>query len=322
MNNLLVVRPSSLGDVVHALALVADVMRERPGTAIDWVAEEAFTELPAMCPDLRRVIPLALRRWRHAPLAAATWREAREFARALRESRYDAILDLQEQVKGAIVARTARGVRHGFDRNSIREPIASWLDDVHHRVDPEAHFATRCRELAAAALGYVVRGAPRWNLTPPAHVQMPGRRYAVALHATSRESKLWPEDRWRALLRCLSDAGLAVLLPWGSEFERARSVRLADRVDSAIVPARQPVSSLAALLQRAELAIGVDTGLTHLAAALGTPTLALFTDTDPAGAGVAIAGSHARDLGGRGDVPELDEAQAAVGTLLRTSPRC
>jgi len=323
MSSLLVVRPSSLGDVVHALALAADVARARPGMAIDWVAEEAFAELPAMCPGIRHVIPLSLRRWRHAPFAAQSWREAREFARALRETRYDAILDLQEQVKGAVVARTARGVRHGFDRDSIREPIASWFDDVHHRIDRKAHFVTRCRELAAAALGYATQGAPRWNLVPPRESEaMPDRRYAVVLHATSRESKLWPEERWRALLGCLSDAGLAVLLPWGDHAEKSRSRRLADGIDAAIVPERQTIPSLAALLRRAELAVGVDTGLTHLAAALGTPTLALFAATDPAGAGVAIAGAHARDLGGRDSVPALDEVQAAAGQLLRASPRC
>jgi heptosyltransferase-1 len=317
---LLVVRPSSLGDVVHALALVDDVVRARPGIAIDWVAERAFAELPGLCPDVRRVHTLALRAWRNAPLRAQSWRELRDFRRDLRAVRYDVVLDLQEQVKGGVVSRMARGERHGFDRASIREPVATLFDDAHHRVPRELHFATRCRLLAAAALGYRIEGPPRWSLAP-LRVPLPDVRYAVLLHATSRDAKLWPEDRWRALMRTLSNAGLATLLPWGSESERERSARLAEGIDGARVPGRQSLGELASLLAGAELVVGVDTGLTHLAAALRAPTLALFTQTDPAGAGVAIAGEHARDLGGRGQVPALDEVQAVAAQLLRNAPR-
>lgn len=323
MTALLVVRPSSLGDVVHALALVTDVVSARPGTAIDWVAEPAFAELPALCPDVRSVIPFALRRWRHAPLDRRTWRDIAAFRRAVRAVRYDVVLDLQEQVKGGLIARAARGVRHGFDRASIREPAAAWFDDVHHRIPRDAHFATRCRMLAAAAFGYAPEGPPRWHLVPPTNVDgMPPGRYAVLLHATSRAGKLWPEDRWRALVAGFAHAGLVTMLPWGSAAERERSERIARGMALTHVPPRHSLGALARLLANADLAVGVDTGLTHLAAALRTPTIALFTETDPAGAGVALAGAHARDLGGRGHVPTLDEAQAAVGELLRASPRC
>ena len=323
MSALLVVRPSSLGDVVHALALVADVARERPGMAIDWVAEPAFAELPAMSSQVRTVIPLALRSWRRTPFKLKTWRAIGAFRQALRAQHYDAILDLQEQVKGALVASTARGTSHGFDRASVREPLAACFDDVHHRIPRELHFATRCRRLAAAALGYELEGPPRWTLEPPPNAAtIPSGRYAVVLHATSRVGKLWAEERWRALIGGFASAGLAVLLPWGSDDERARSERLADGFDATIVPPRQSLGELAALLARADIAVGVDTGLTHLAAALGTPTVALFTETDPAGAGVGLAGAHARDLGGRGRIPTLDEARAAAGEVLAIAPRC
>lgn len=322
MSAILVVRPSSLGDVVHALALCADVRDARPGLDVDWVAEEAFVDLPALCPDVRRVVPLALRRWRSAPLARATWREIAGFRTLLREQRYEAILDLQEQVKGGVVARLAAGVRHGFDRASIREPVATLFDDVHHTVARGLHFAARCRSLAAQALGYAVSGPPRWRFEPPSSAVLPASAYVVAVHATSRASKLWPEARWQALLEGFAASGLALLLPWGSEAERATSERLAAGIDGAIVPPRQSLAALAGVLARAELVVGVDTGLTHFAAALGTPTLALFTATDPAGAGVAYAGPHARDLGGNGQVPLLDDVRRVAGALLRSGPRC
>ncbi|HVE49122.1 MAG TPA: lipopolysaccharide heptosyltransferase I [Casimicrobiaceae bacterium] len=317
MTSLLVVRPSSLGDIVHAMALVDDVRRALPDATIDWVAEEAFVELPSLCPDVGRVVPLALRRWRHSPFMRGTWREAKSFRDAILDRQYDVILDLQEQVKGAVVSRLARGVRHGFDRASIREPVAALFDDVHHAVPRNLHFATRCRQLAGAALRIPVDGLPRWRLRTSTHAAIPSERYMVALHATSRADKLWPENDWRALLTDSAHAGLACVLPWGSEIERERSERLANGVATARVPARHTLGELAALLARAELVVGVDTGLTHLAAALGTPVIALFTATDPAGAGVAIAGEHARDLGGNGRVPTLQEVLDAAGDLLR-----
>jgi len=322
-SGVLVVRPSSLGDVVYALAVASDIRRARPAAAIDWVSEPGFAPLIALCPDVRRVIPFGLRRWRNAPLALSTWSDIRAFGAALRAARYDKILDLQEQVKGALIARAARGERHGFDRASIREPLATLGDDVHHRVPRDLHFLARCRQLAAAALGYAIDGAPRWNLRPPANASAkPERPYAMILHATSRDDKLWPESHWQALLEAIERAGLVAVLPWGSEHERARSERLARAVRHAVVPPWLALPDAASLLANAILAVGVDTGFTHLAAALGTPTVAIFTATERARHGVAIAGPHAQDVGDAGTLPTPDAVIGAAGTRLRTPPRC
>jgi heptosyltransferase-1 len=324
MSAVLVVRPSSLGDIVHALSLVADIRRHRPELAIDWVAEEPFVPLIALDPGVRRVIPIAFRRWRHHLLAAATWREVAAVRRAVRMTRYAVVLDLQEQVKGALIARMARGVRHGPDRASIREPVAALLHDAHHRIDPAQHLIDRCRQLAAAALGYAVDGPPRFGIVPPPPRGdvAGGRPYVVFVHATSRADKLWPEANWRDLIASFGEAGYAVLLPWGGADERTRSERLAAFAPAAIVPPHHPLPAMAGLLARAELVVGVDTGLVHLAAALGTPTLAIFTATDPALAGVARASTAACDLGGEGRVPTLADVRAAAGALIRRAPRC
>jgi len=318
MSGLLVVRPSSLGDIVHALALVGDVVAHDPALAVDWVAEEAFVPLVRLDTRIRSVVPMAFRRWRDAPFAPRTWREFGGFRRALRREDYAVVLDLQEQVKGAIVTRIARGRRHGFDRHSIREPLATWFDDVHHAIARDQHFIDKSRALAAAALGYRVAGPPQWQFAPPAATNFrPPLPYALVFHATSRTDKLWPEDRWRAMIAHFAQAGFTTLLPWGSAAEEERSRRLAAGMQTTIVPPRQTLPELASLARNADVVIGVDTGLTHLAAAMGTPTVAVFTATDASLAGVARAGAHARDVGGNGRVPAFDEVASALGQVWR-----
>ena len=318
MSGLLVVRPSSLGDIVHALALVGDVIAHDPAMPVDWVAEEAFVALVRLDTRIRNVVPMAFRRWRDAPFAPQTWREFRGFRRALRREDYAVVLDLQEQVKGAIVTRMARGRRHGFDRHSIREPLATWFDDVHHAVTRDQHFIDKSRALAAAAFGYRIEGPPRWQFAPPAAALiLPALPYAVVFHATSRTDKLWPEDCWRALLAHFAQAGLTTLLPWGNAAEEERSRRLAAGMPNTVVPPRQTLPELASLARNADVVVGVDTGLTHLAAAMGTPTVAVFTATDAALAGVARAGAHALDVGGNGRIPSLAEVVSAAGQVSR-----
>ncbi|HYT95852.1 MAG TPA: lipopolysaccharide heptosyltransferase I [Casimicrobiaceae bacterium] len=321
MSAVLVIRPSSLGDIVYALAIASDIRRHKPELAIDWVAERGFVPLIDMCPDIRRVVPFALRRWRQAPLSRMTWREIVAFRRALKTDRYAAILDLQEQIKGALIARAARGRRHGFDRRSVREPIATFAHDVHHRVPRNLHFVERCRNLAASALGYALNGPPRWHIVPPvAAPAIPERPYAVLLHATSRAEKLWPEEHWRALVAHFTGAGYATVLPWGTHSEEDRSRRLASGHDRAVVPPWLSLPEAAATLARADAVVGIDTGFTHLAAALGTPTVGLFLATDPTVHGVSCAGTHARDLGSEGNIPSVEIVIAATGALLRRRP--
>ncbi|MEP6657177.1 MAG: lipopolysaccharide heptosyltransferase I [Betaproteobacteria bacterium] len=324
MSGVLVIRPSSLGDVVHALPIVADIARHAPHFEVEWVAEEAFAPLVQLHPGIRRVIPVGLRRWRHHLLERGTWMGIDAFRRAIREHRYAAVLDLQEQMKGAIMARLARGPRHGFARGSVREPASTLLHEIHHAIDPTLHFENRCRILAGRALGYQPENAPRYGLVPPA---MPGdvvpdARYAVCVHATSRDDKLWPQPQWQALLSALGAAGLRTLLPWGSTEERARSEALARGHPRASVPPLHALPVVAAILRGAAIVIGVDTGLVHLAAALGTPTIAIFTRTDPMHAGVAVAGPHAMDLGGIGIVPAVDAVLAVARSMLQALPPC
>jgi heptosyltransferase I len=325
MSSALIVRPSSLGDIVHALPVVHDITQHRAGMSVDWVAEEQFVELVALNREVRTIIPVSLRRWRGALLARATWREVAAFRSALRTERYDVVLDLQEQVKGALIALLARGAVHGPDRSGIREPAATLAYRHAYPIPPHQHLIDRCRQLAGKAFGYEPAGPPRFELSVArldesplqAPADLPAGPFAVFIHSTSRDDKLWPETHWRSLIRHFAKAGMTVLLPSGNSVEAARSERLAHGIAGARVAVRRGLSETASLLARAGLVCGVDTGLVHLAAALGSPTIAIFVATDPELAGVARVGDHARDIGGTGVVPSPEQVIAAADEIIR-----
>lgn len=317
---LLIVKTSSLGDVIHALPVASDIARALPGTQIDWLVEESFAELPTLHPAVGAVIPSALRRWRKQPLTGATWREIGNLKRRLRQPAYDRVLDLQGLIKSAWLARLAAGPRAGFDRASAREPLASLAYHQRYAVDRKQHAVTRNRQLAAAALGYSLSNLPLdYGIAGGRLARQDnaasGPRRAILLTATSRDDKLWPEGHWVQFGRWLADQGIVCVLPAGSTPERARAERIAAELPGAIVLPPSRLTALAESFVGATLAVGVDTGLTHLACALGIPTLALYTATDPGLTGVLGATFH-RNLGGQAASPAvkcvIDAAVAAI----------
>ncbi|MBI4290790.1 MAG: lipopolysaccharide heptosyltransferase I [Betaproteobacteria bacterium] len=311
MLKVLLVKTSSLGDVVHNLPVVTDIRMRFSDACIDWAVEEDYVPLVRLHPAIRRVIPVAIRRWRARLLGASTWSEIGALRRLFRAERYDAIIDTQGLIKSAILARAARGRHHGFDANSAREPLAARLYDVEHHVPRNQHAVLRNRALVASALGYRADAPAGCGITAPRASSAP---YAVLLHSTSRADKLWPEEHWVALAREMEGRGLRCVLPWGSDEERSRSSRIAACLSDALVPGRLPIADLTALLSGAASVVGVDTGLTHLAAALGVPVVALYSGSDPALTGVYGA-RRARNLGGPGRVAEVAEVSAALCEL-------
>lgn len=314
---ILLVKTSSLGDVIHNLPVVSDIHRKRPDARIDWVVEEAFAAIPRLHPHIADVIPVALRRWRQALLAGATWREAGRFRRTLQHKRYDAVLDTQGLIKSALITRLARGRRCGYSAEAAREPLAARAYDAVFAIPRTLHAVERNRWLAAAALGYEPDLPLDYGIhaAPLAADWLPAVAYAVLLTATSRADKLWPEEHWLALAAGLSAAGMACVLPAGSTVERERAQRLSRAMKHAVAAPPLALGPLARLLAGARIVVGVDTGLTHLAAALGRPTVALFAGSDPQLTGVH-AGPGAINLGGVGSPPSSDDVVAAVAGML------
>jgi heptosyltransferase-1 len=311
MKRFLIVKTSSLGDVVHNFPVASDIRQHFPDARIDWVVEEPYAPLVRLHSAVRRVIPVALRRWRQRPLGRATWREIGEFRRLLHTERYDAIIDTQGLLKSALIARAAKGRRHGFDAGSAREPFAARFYDVTHHVERSQHAVPRNRALAAAALGYRVEDPIDYGIAISRSVTPLAQPYAVLLHGSSRRDKLWAEAAWTELGRALAARGLACVLPWGSDEERKRSERIAQDLERAEVPPLQTLDRLAALLGKAVAVVGVDTGLTHLAAALGRPVAAIYCGTDPNLTGVYGA-PRAKNLGGPGERPSPEAALHAL----------
>jgi heptosyltransferase-1 len=313
MPRILLVKTSSLGDIVHNLPVASDIARALPGAEIDWVVEESMAKLPALHVSVSRVIPVAIRRWRRGVFQTGTWHEIRDFYETLRATRYDAVIDTQGLFKSALIARSARGRRYGFSWRASREPLSIFYDRTFD-VPWTIHAVERNRMLAARALGYEQPATLDFGLrADPAVRTTIGGDYAIFLHATSARRKLWPEDRWIELGRVMRERGVRSVLPWGSEAEKLRSRRLAEKIEGAIVPERMRIEELASLLAGARCAVGVDTGLTHLAGALRVPTVGIYVATDPSRTGLwCERGVH---LGGRRAMPEVREVLEALRTL-------
>lgn len=312
MPRILLIKTSSLGDVVHNFPVAGDIRARFPDAVIDWVVEEAYVPLVRLHPAIHEVLPVAFRRWRKELLHPATWREFRAFRKALAARTYDLCIDTQGLLKSALIAGMVPAVRHGFDAETARERVAARFYDVVHHVDQACHAVQRNRLLAAKALRYCLSGAVDYGLKVPGPVSGMGPRCCVLFHGTSRNDKLWPVEDWIALGLALQARGYRCVLPWGSAAEQARSQAIAAALDMASVPARMDYGQMTDLISAASAVIGVDTGLVHLAAALGRPVVALFTGSDPELTGVYGA-ARARNLGARGAAP----TPAAVLQALR-----
>ena len=324
MPRILFVKTSSLGDVVHNCPAVTDAARCVPGAVIDWVVEEPFAEVAAFHLHVRRVIPVAIRRWRGAFFAPAAWSEFGRFRSTLKSESYDFVIDSQGLVKSGLVAALAIGPKHGFNGASAREPFAARFYDARHAVPGNLHAVDRNRQLAAATLGYRVDGPCDYGLRVTGEPPLLARssastpastRYALLLTMTSRDDKLWPEEHWRSLGSALQSRGLRCLLPWGKEEERRRCARIAAAIPGAVVPQHMTLAGIARLVRAAHCVIGVDTGLAHLAAALEIPVVALYCGSDPALTGL-FGGKWVRNLGNVGTPPTVATVLEVLEPLL------
>ena len=282
MKQVLLVKLSSMGDVIHTLPALTDAVSELDGIQFDWVIEEDFADIASMHPAVKRVIPIALRQWRTRPWSSTYHKACQQAWRSLRLHRYDLIIDAQGLLKSAIVARMAKGPIGGYTKDSCREYLASvWY---HQRVPVswDLHAITRIRYLFADLLQYPYRQTePDYGLICSDVVwsTLP-ERFIVHIHGTSRSDKLWPVDRWVEIARQCIASGYTAVFPWYSAAEQLVVEHVKRVVPSVMVLPKLRLNVLATVLMRATGAIAVDTGLGHLCAALGVPTVSLYGLTD------------------------------------------
>jgi heptosyltransferase-1 len=325
---ILLVRVSSLGDVLHNLPVVADILRHHPGTQIDWVVEEGYVGLVRLNPHVRKVIPLGLRRWRKNLRDPAVRAEVRAFFHDLRAERYDYVFDTQGLLKtGAIMAlaRTRPGGQKVGLANGTEDSGYEGLSRVFHTksipVALRTHAVARGRQVIGDALGYapdfVATTLPdfglRFDAAAPRPGWMPAGDYIVFFHGTARDAKRWAPEHWMRLGRAL--APMPILLPWGSGREKEDAALLAASLPQAQVLPRLSILDAVELARRARLVVGVDTGLTHIAAAVGAPTIEIYTDS-PRWKTEGNWSPRIVNLGDAGAPPAADDVLAAARALL------
>ncbi len=280
----LIVKLTSMGDLVQALPAVTDAARALPEIRFDWVVDEVFAEIPAWHPAVHRVIKTAHRRWRAGFRDSIRGGELKSFFASLRAEHYDIVIDAQTNLKSALVTACTRGPKHGPDRRSVREFPANWAYNHHYPLPVEQLAVDRWRQLFATVLGYQQPDtAPDFGIEDhdwPVLDWLPQQPYLVFVANASWPTKYWTDGNWRQLIARAGAEGYRVLLPWGSELERQKTEPLAEGFKHAQVLPRLRLGEVASLLLGSAGAVSMDTGLAHIAAALDVATVTLYGPTD------------------------------------------
>jgi len=309
--HVLIVKTSSMGDVVHALPAVSDLLQQRPGTQVDWLVEAPFAAIPRLHAGVRKVMPLSWRKWRKSLWKPATRAAIGALRADLQRERYDLVIDLQGLLKSVLWGIQARGPLVGYDRASIREPLAALFYRRTAAVPRQLQAVERNRRLMAAHVGYALPDAPPdFGIAPPAGSWAAPAPSAALIPCASRPEKLWPEAHWIAIGQRLQAAGLTPVMVWGNDEERARAERIAAGCGG-VVPPFLSVGDMAAVLGQARQIVGLDTGFSHLAAAFGAPTIGIYCDHEPGLAGITGPGPVA-SFGGKAQLPSLAAVMAQL----------
>jgi heptosyltransferase-1 len=291
----LIIKTSSLGDIVHMLPAITDAASFNPELKFDWVVEEGFAEVASWHPNVDKVIPIAIRRWRKNLSSMQTWREIRAFKKQLQQPHYDKVIDSQGLLKSALVTRWAKGEIWGYDQQSITESFASYFYQHKANVSKHSHAITRNRSILAQALSYSIDELPLdYGIADNDRYQIPqdliiADKTIIAFHATSREDKEWHLDLWDQFIIAMEKKHYKLLFPWGNEREYQRAKQLATTHQQAYCLPKCSLAELAALIQQADAIIGMDTGLMHIAAAFNKKGIALYPVTQPKLTGVLTA---------------------------------
>ena len=303
---ILLVKLSSLGDVLHNLPIFWDLRARLPHAQIDWAVEEGYVHLlqPLLSKDgfrgVDRIIPFGLRRWKKNLFKLQTWKEFFAFRKALQAVSYDVLIETQGLLKSALVCALARKSSYAVVAGlanptefSGYEPMARAFYNQCVQVPNQCHAIDRSRWVMSSALDWPLpnRQESPTHFYPESYVAQLGsseissdlrilkKPFILCFHCTAREAKRWSNEHWISLGKSLSSKGYQIVFPWGNSSEKKISVQLASQIEGAIVPGAFSIQEAFPIIASAALTVGVDTGLTHLAAVLGKPTIEIYCDS-------------------------------------------
>lgn len=305
----LLVRLSSMGDLIHTLPAIEDLAKNRPDIELHWLCEANFSDIARLHPFVKKVHEMKWRQWRKEISKTNTWYEIGRLKKNLRDEQFDLVLDSQGLFKSAIFAKLANSPISGLDFSSAREKWVSLFYHKTYTVSKDKNAVYRNRLLFSQVFNYSIPQKLSFGLKVPklGKINELPENYYVALHATSRDSKLWPTENWIALLQKLyEDTGYIIYLPWGNGIEKQRAEKIVEQLPFARVCNKMSLLQASWLLDHAVGIIGVDTGLLHLANALDKPVVGIYTDTNPLKTGVQES-DWAKNLGNINKIPTTDE---------------
>jgi len=282
---ILIIKISSMGDLIHTLPALSDATQINHAIQFDWVADRSFADIPKWHPAVNQVITTAHRYWKANVFSKKTWDEFIAFKRQLQLSKYDLVIDAQSSLKSALITHMAKGLRCGLDRQTVREFGAHWFYQRQYHVSRDQHPINHLRQLFATVLGYSCPETPPTfsiNLDQQSTLLLPSfpKKSLLFIYNTSRKIKEWPQTHWKILINLVQEAGYTVLLPWGNTLEKKYAQQIADQQPHVIVLPKLSLTQLALILKKVQGTVGGDTGLSHLAAAVGTPSVTLYGPTD------------------------------------------
>jgi len=280
----LIIKLTSMGDLMHALPALTDASKQIPNIEFDWVVDENFSEVPLWHPKVKSVITTNHRSWKKNIFSTSLINELKSIKSKLNNTNYDAVIDMQNNLKSAALSFLVKDSVHGLDKDSAREYPSHLAYKFKYKVSKENHAISRQRQLLSLSLNYefdaqdIDYGIHGDKFERP-NLELPNK-FLFLVQNASWPTKMWSISRWQELIQLINGEGYVAILPSGSKEEFKRAQEIASISTDALAIPAQSLNRTAYIIEKAAGCICSDTGLAHLSALLGKPSVTLYSVTD------------------------------------------